>query len=97
VSWADKVDINKDGEKYVKFPMNKKGSASLDPEKRMDEALKMQDDALKEPDSYARKAQSILETPDRVENKIESAQDRVEGTVKNVEKIGDKATKLFGK
>jgi tetratricopeptide (TPR) repeat protein len=96
-SWADKVDINKDGEKYVKFPMTKKGSASLDPEKRMDEALKMQDDALKEPDTYARKAQHLLETPDRVENKIESATDRVQSTVDNVQKVGDKATKLFGK
>lgn len=97
VSWADKVDVNKDGEKYVKYPMTKKGNASLDPEKRMDEALKMQDEALREPDEYARKAQHILDTPERVEGKIESAQDRVEGTIKNVEKIGDKATKLFGK
>ena len=97
VSWADKVEINKDGDKYVKYPMNKKGSGSLDPEKRMDEAVKAEDDALKDPDEYARKAQHVLETPDRVTNKVDSATDKVNNTVNTMEKVGDKAGKLFGK
>lgn len=98
VSWADKVERNQDGERTVKYSLVRKsgsGGGGVDPEKRMDEALREEDKALREPDEYARKATHVLETPDRMANKVDSAQDRVDSTVKTFEKVGDKAGKLF--
>ena len=99
VSWADKVEVNKDGERTVKYSLAKKGSggggAGVDPEKRMDEALREEDKALREPDEYARKATHVLDTPDRVMGKVDAAESRIESTQKAFEKVGDKAGKLF--
>ncbi|MBM4394727.1 MAG: hypothetical protein FJ087_03440 [Deltaproteobacteria bacterium] len=97
VSWADKVAVNADGERTVKYSLVKKGGGSgagVDPEKRMDEALREEDKALREPDKYARQATHVLETPDRMANKVDSAKDRVDGTVNTVENVGDKAKAL---
>jgi len=95
VSWADKVETNKDGEKVAKYSMTKKGGSAGDPEKRMDSALAEQDSALREPDEYARKVENVASTPDRVEGKVDSATGRVDRTVNTVDKAADKAGSLF--
>jgi tetratricopeptide (TPR) repeat protein len=98
VSWADKVEVNKDGEKVVKYSLTKKAGGSgpgLDPEKQADFALNEQNKALREPDEYARKAEHVIDTPERMGNKVDSAKDRVDSSIKTMEKVGDKAGKLL--
>lgn len=101
VSWADKVEANEFGEKSSKYSLvggSGKGSGggqSLDPDKRVDQALREQDEALRQPEEYARKTERVIDTPERMQNKAESAVDRVESTVETIERVGDKAGKVF--
>lgn len=103
VSWADKVEANEFGEKSSKYSLvggggkggGGGGGASLDPEKRVDQALRDQDEALRQPEEYARKTERVIDTPERMQNKAESAVDRVESTVNTMERVGDKAGKVF--
>jgi len=95
VSWADKVETTKDGEKVVKYSLAKKGSSAGDPEKRMDQALAEQDNALREPDEYARKVEHVAATPERIEGKVDSATGRVDRTVDTIDKAADKVNGLF--
>ncbi len=95
VSWADKVEVGRDGEKVAKYSMTKKGGPSADPEKRMDQALAEQDNALREPEEYARKVEHVASTPDRIEGKVDSATNRVDRAVDTIDKAADKAGSLF--
>lgn len=102
VSWADKVEANQFGEKSTKYGLTgggggqgSGGGPSLNPEKRVDQALREQDEALRQPEEYARKTEQVIGTPERIQNKAEGAVDRVESTVKTMERVGDKAGKVF--
>ncbi len=101
VSWADKVEANEFGEKSSKYSLvagggqGGGGGASLDPEKRVDQALRDQDEALRQPEEYARKTERVIDTPERMQNKAEGAVDRVESTVNTLDRVGDKAGKVF--
>ncbi len=102
VSWADRVEANEFGEKSSKYSLaggggkgGGGGAASMDPEKRVDQALREQDEALRQPEEYARKTEHVIGTPGRIQDKAESAVDRVESTVDTLERVGDKAGKVF--
>lgn len=99
ITWADKVEANEFGEKTAKYSMigggGGKGGQSLNPEKRVDEALREQDEALRKPEEYARKTEQVIGTPERLKGKAEGAVDRVESTVKTMERVGEKAGKII--
>lgn len=103
VSWADKVEADQFGVKSSKYSLvggggggvGGSGGPSLNPEKRVDQALREQDEALRQPEEYARKTERVIDTPERMQNKAESAVDRVESTVNTIERVGDKLGKPF--
>lgn len=100
VSWADKVVVDKDGVKTSKYSVAKGGGGKgggIDPEKRVDEALREQDKALREPDQYARKVEDTVATPDRIEKKLDSSVDRTKRTIDNIERAGQKIEKAGDK
>ena len=85
VSWADAVDMV-DGEKVAKNSFSKKDKNGNDPTKRLDAAMKSQDDALAKPDEYVAKADKVLSEP-------QQGVDSVTKTLDSVKGLGDKAGK----
>lgn len=85
VSWADGVETV-DGEKVARHSFTKKDRNGSDPTKRLDEAMRAQDDALAKPDEYVTKADQVLSTP-------QQSADKVTRTLESVKGLGDKATK----
>ncbi len=92
VSWGNKI-VKKDG---VEQPA--RDYTELDPErqeKRLDQLLREEDKILREPERTARKVEHTIDTPRRIENKIDSGVGRVEKTIDTLEKTGDKIKGVF--
>jgi tetratricopeptide (TPR) repeat protein len=89
VSWGNKL-IKKAG---VKQPA--KDYTDVDPEKQLDSLRNDQDKALRQPEQVARKVEYAVDTPNRIENKVEGSVKRVENTIDTIEKTGDKLDKIF--
>jgi tetratricopeptide (TPR) repeat protein len=92
VSWGNKI-VKKDG---VEQPA--KDYTELDPakqEQRMDDLLREEDKVLREPERTARKVEHTIDTPKRVESKVDSGVNRVEKTVDTLQKTGDKIKGVF--
>lgn len=85
VSWADTVEMV-DGEKVAKNSFGRKDKNGNDPTKRLDGALKSQDDALAKPDEYVAKADKVLAAPQQSVDSVTKTMDQVKG-------IGEKAGK----
>lgn len=95
VSWADQVDTV-DGEKVAKNSFSRKDKNGNDPTKRLDAAMKTQDDALARPDEYLSKADQVLSQPQQSVDSVTKTLDQVKGLGEKAGKAGD-AVKSLGK
>ncbi|MBM4388830.1 MAG: tetratricopeptide repeat protein [Deltaproteobacteria bacterium] len=98
ISWADKPQKDADGEIVLKNSTAAKGGVKKqdkDFEKRMDNLLLEEENALKQPEEYSRKVDNVVGTPDRVEMKVDSGIRKIESTGGKIEGTVDKIDKLF--
>ena len=85
VSWGDEIEFDDHGD-----PVEVRTYAPPDPEATQDELLDEQDKAVREPQTYARKVDRAVETPERMGQRLEQSGRRVDDTMRTIDRTGDR-------